>query len=97
MVSTETPNTHQKALAIKLDPTSCSLLAEISVSQEVLRWFLVVSETSRIVAKSISAYAKEVSNDLYEPSSAISRCEFVVPHLPIAAAARTPHVNREAV
>jgi hypothetical protein len=65
MASTEKLNTHQKALSINLDPTSYGSFAEIGAGQEVARWFLVVGGASGTVAKSISAYDKEVSDDLY--------------------------------
>jgi hypothetical protein len=65
MASLERPNTHQKALHINLDPTSYGSFAEIGAGQEVVRWFLVVGGASGTVAKSISAYDKEVSDDLY--------------------------------
>jgi hypothetical protein len=65
MASTEKLNTHQKALHINLDPTSYGSFAEIGAGQEVVRWFLVVGGASGTVAKSISAYDKEVSDDLY--------------------------------
>jgi hypothetical protein len=65
MTSTEKLNTHQKALRINLDPTSYGSFAEIGAGQEVARWFLVVGGASGTVAKSISAYDKEVSDDLY--------------------------------
>jgi hypothetical protein len=65
MASTEKLNTHQKALHINLDPTSYGSFAEIGAGQEVARWFLVVGGASGTVAKSISAYDKEVSDDLY--------------------------------
>ena len=65
MVSAEKLNTHQKALNINLDPTSYGSFAEIGAGQEVVRWFLVVGGASGTVAKSISAYDKEVSDDLY--------------------------------
>jgi len=65
MASTETPNTHQRALRINLDPTNYGSFAEIGAGQEVVRWFLVVGGASGTVAKSISAYDKEVSDDLY--------------------------------
>lgn len=58
-------NTNQKALAINLDPVSYGSFAEIGAGQEVARWFLVVGGASGTVAKSISAYDKEVSDDLY--------------------------------
>jgi hypothetical protein len=65
MASVEGLNTHQKALRINLDPTSYGSFAEIGAGQEVVRWFLVVGGASGTVAKSISAYDKEVSDDLY--------------------------------
>jgi hypothetical protein len=65
MASTERLKTHQKALRINLDPTSYGSSAEIGAGQEVVRWFLVVGGASGTVAKSISAYDKEVSGDLY--------------------------------
>ncbi|WP_263355105.1 hypothetical protein [Acidicapsa acidisoli] len=65
MASMERLNTHQKALRVNLDPTSYGSFAEIGAGQEVVRWFLVVGGASGTVAKSISAYDKEVSDDLY--------------------------------
>src|SRR5579863_2214122 len=65
MASTVELNAHQKALRINLDPTSYGSFAEIGAGQEVVRWFLVVGGASGSVAKSISAYDKEVSDDLY--------------------------------
>ena len=65
MAPTEKLNTHQKALRINLDRTSYGSFAEIGAGQEVVRWFLVVGGASGTVAKSISAYDKEVSDDLY--------------------------------
>ena len=65
MASTEKLGTHQKALGINLDRTSYGSFAEIGAGEEVVRWFLVVGGASGTVAKSISAYDKEVSDDLY--------------------------------
>src|ERR1700723_816705 len=65
MASAAELSTHQKALGINLDPTSYGSFAEIGAGQEVVRWFLVVGGASGTVAKSISAYDKEVSDDLY--------------------------------
>lgn len=58
-------DTHQKALALNLDPTSFGSFAEIGAGQEVARWFLRVGGASGTVAKTVSAYDKEVSDDLY--------------------------------
>jgi hypothetical protein len=65
MAPTDKLNSHQKALHINLDPTSYGSFAEIGAGQEVARWFLVVGGASGTVAKSISAYDKEVSDGLY--------------------------------
>jgi len=65
MPTAEKLDTHQKALKINLDPTSFGSFAEIGAGQEVVRWFLIVGGASGTVAKSISAYDKEVSDDLY--------------------------------
>jgi len=65
MSANEKLDTHQKALTINLDSTTFGSFAEIGAGQEVVRWFLVVGGASGTVAKSISAYDKEVSDDLY--------------------------------
>jgi len=57
--------THQKALSINLDASVFGSFAEIGAGQEVARWFLRVGGASGTVAKTISAYDKEVSDDLY--------------------------------
>jgi hypothetical protein len=61
--------THQKALSLNLDPTIFDSFAEIGAGQEVARWFLRVGGASGTVAKTISAYDKEVSDDLYGSGS----------------------------
>jgi hypothetical protein len=58
-------DTHQKALALNLDPTIFGSFAEIGAGQEVARWFLRVGGASGTVAKTVSAYDKEVSDHLY--------------------------------
>ncbi len=57
--------THQKALTINLDAAVFGSFAEIGAGQEVARWFLTVGGASGTVAKTISAYDKDVSDDLY--------------------------------
>jgi len=56
---------HAKALALNLDPYIYGTLSEIGAGQEVARWFLSVGAASGTVAKSISAYDKMVSDDIY--------------------------------
>jgi hypothetical protein len=69
MPSTEKLDTHRKALTLNLDPSSFGSFAEIGAGQEVSRWFFTVGGASATVAKSISAYDKEVSDDLYGSGS----------------------------
>src|SRR6266581_1741903 len=60
---------HHKALTLNLDPSTFGSFAEIGAGQEVARWFLLVGGASGTVAKTISAYDKEVSDDLYGSGS----------------------------
>jgi len=69
MPSPEKIDTHQKALTLNLDPSTFGSFAEIGAGQEVARWFLVVGGASGTVAKTISAYDKKVSDDLYGSGS----------------------------
>jgi len=65
MPSPQKLDTHHKALTVNLDPSTFGSFAEIGAGQEVARWFLLVGGASGTVAKTISAYDKEVSDDLY--------------------------------
>lgn len=65
MFPDEKRDTHQKALTVNLDPSIFGSFAEIGAGQEVARWFFRVGGASGTVAKTISAYDKEVSNQLY--------------------------------
>lgn len=56
---------HGKALSLNLDPSMYGTLAEIGAGQEVARWFLAVGGASGTVAKTISAYDKTVSDEIY--------------------------------
>jgi hypothetical protein len=69
MPTTQKLDTHHKALTINLDASSFGSFAEIGAGQEVARWFLFVGGASGTVAKTISAYDKEVSDDLYGSGS----------------------------
>jgi hypothetical protein len=69
MPSIEKPDTHHKALTLNLDTSTFGSFAEIGAGQEVARWFLIVGGASGTVAKTISAYDKEVSDDLYGSGS----------------------------
>src|SRR5215469_1621665 len=69
MANTEKLDTHHKALTLNLDPSIFGSFAEIGAGQEVARWFLVVGGASGTVAKTISAYDKEVSDDRYGSGS----------------------------
>src|SRR5689334_24623893 len=65
MPAPEKLDTHHQALILNLNPSAFGSFAEIGAGQEVARWFLIVGGASGTVAKSISAYDKEVSDDLY--------------------------------
>jgi hypothetical protein len=69
MPSTQKLGSNHKALTLNLDPTTFGSFAEIGAGQEVARWFLVVGGASGTVAKTMSAYDKEVSDDLYGSGS----------------------------
>jgi hypothetical protein len=69
MPSAQKLDTHHKALTLNLDTTTFGSFAEIGAGQEVARWFLLVGGASGTVAKTISAYDKEVSDDLYGSGS----------------------------
>jgi hypothetical protein len=69
MAAIEKLDTHHKALTLNLDASAFGSFAEIGAGQEVARWFLIVGGASGTVAKTISAYDKEVSDDLYGAGS----------------------------
>src|SRR5258708_32666627 len=69
MHSAQKLDTHHKALTINLDPSTFGSFAEIGAGQEVARWVLLVGGASGTVAKTISAYDKAVSDDLYGSGS----------------------------
>jgi hypothetical protein len=69
MPESEKFDTHHRALSINLDGTIFGSFAEIGAGQEVARWFLRVGGASGTVAKTISAYDKEVSDHLYGTGS----------------------------
>ncbi len=60
-----TEDTRAKALALNLDPAVYGTIAEIGAGQEVARWFFRVGGAAGTVAKTISAYDMEVSDQIY--------------------------------
>jgi hypothetical protein len=64
-MATKPLDTYNKALSINLDSTIFGTFAEIGGGQETARWFLRVGAAAGTVAKTISAYDKSVSDDLY--------------------------------
>jgi hypothetical protein len=64
-MATQPLDTYNRALSINLDTTIFGTFAEIGAGQETARWFLRVGGASGTVAKTISAYDKSVSDDLY--------------------------------
>ena len=61
-------STHQKALAINLDPGIYGTVAEIGAGQEVARWFFRVGGAAGSIAKTMSAYDMQVSDQIYGKS-----------------------------
>lgn len=59
--------TEQKALEINLDNSIYGTLAEIGAGQEVARNFFKVGASSGTIAKTMSAYDKVVSDEIYGP------------------------------
>ena len=65
----EAPSTHQKALSINLDDKIYGAIAEIGAAQEVARWFFRVGAAAGSVAKTMSAYDMQVSDEIYGSAS----------------------------
>jgi hypothetical protein len=72
-MTTDTVDTHNKALKVNLDPQWYGTFAEIGAGQEVVRWFFRVGGAAGTIAKSISAYDMKVSDAIYVAASAMSR------------------------
>jgi hypothetical protein len=58
-------STHQKALEINLDDRIYGTIAEIGAAQEVARWFFRVGAAGGSVAKTMSAYDMQFSDEIY--------------------------------
>ncbi len=59
------PSTHQKALSLNLDDKIYGTIAEIGAAQEVARWFFRVGAAAGSVAKTMSAYDMQISDEIY--------------------------------
>ncbi|MCB0577548.1 MAG: TonB-dependent receptor, partial [Saprospiraceae bacterium] len=57
--------TEQKALEINLDDSIYGAFAEIGAGQEVARHFFQVGAAAGTIAKTMSAYDKTVSDEIY--------------------------------
>ncbi len=57
--------TEQKALEINLNDKIYGTFAEIGAGQEVARYFFKVGSASGTIAKTMSAYDKTYSDDIY--------------------------------
>jgi hypothetical protein len=64
----EKTSTHEKALALNLDPRIYGTIAEIGAGQEVARWFFRVGGAAGTIAKTISTYDMTVSDQVYGKS-----------------------------
>lgn len=64
-MNTESLSANSKALRLNLDPTSYGTVAEIGGGQETARIFFKAGGASGTIAKTISAYDKAFSNEIY--------------------------------
>jgi len=67
MLSRRVLETEQKALEINLDERIYGAFAEIGAGQEVARHFFQVGAAAGTIAKTMSAYDKTVSDEVYGP------------------------------
>jgi hypothetical protein len=65
MITRQILETEQKALEINLDEHIYGAFAEIGAGQEVARYFFQVGAAAGTIAKSMSAYDKTVSDEIY--------------------------------
>jgi hypothetical protein len=65
MSATDRPDTQRKSLDVNLDPLRYGTFAEIGAGQEVVRWFFQAGGAAGTIAKSISAYDMQVSDQIY--------------------------------
>lgn len=63
------PSAIEKALAINLDPLKYGTIVEIGAGQEVARWFFQAGATAGSVAKTMSAYDMQFSDEIYGAES----------------------------
>ncbi len=61
----ETLDTYHKALTFNMDRTAYGTIAEIGAGQETVRWFFKVGGAAGSIAKSMSAYDMQFSDDIY--------------------------------
>lgn len=68
-MSEETPSALEKALAINLDPLRYGTIVEIGAGQEVARWFFQAGGAAGTIAKTMSAYDMNFSDEIYGTSA----------------------------
>jgi len=59
------PTTIEKALTLNLDPLKYGTIVEIGAGQEVARWFFQAGAAAGTVAKTMSAYDMNFSDEIY--------------------------------
>lgn len=65
----DVPGTIEKALSINLDPLKYGTIVEIGAGQEVARWFFQAGAAAGTIAKTMSAYDMNISDEIYGESS----------------------------
>jgi len=61
----DVPSPIEKALAINLDPLKYGTIVEIGAGQEVARWFFQAGGAAGTIAKTMSAYDMNFSDEIY--------------------------------
>ena len=74
-MSNETLDTYHKALAFNMDRSAYGTIAEIGAGQETVRWFFKVGGAAGSIAKSMSAYDMQFSDDIYGECNRYVSCE----------------------
>jgi hypothetical protein len=64
----DTSETIEKALAFNLDPLKYGTIVEIGAGQEVARWFFQAGGAAGTIAKTMSAYDMNYSDEVYGPA-----------------------------
>jgi hypothetical protein len=68
-MSEDPSRTIEKALSLNLDPLKYGTIVEIGAGQEVARWFFQAGAAAGTIAKTMSAYDMQISDQIYGVSA----------------------------